>query len=282
MPLGTVFDIKQLAVFDGPGIRTTVFFKGCPLRCRWCHNPEGLAFAPQLMVSSQGCTHCRRCRDVCPSPGNCIRCGRCVTACPMHLRKICGTAYTAKELAGKLRKDELIFQMNGGGVTLSGGEPAAQPEFLLELLKELEGIHRAIETCGYCRPETFHKILSQLDYVIMDIKLADRRQHTFWTGKSNEWILENLKQVKASGRPFVIRVPLIPGVSDTKENLEAVAELIRGAKNLERLELLPYHRTAGAKYGMVDLEYHPGFDEEQEVNVPEGISEAFEIPVRVL
>lgn len=280
--IGTIFDIKQLAVFDGPGIRTTVFMKGCPLRCKWCHNPEGLSFQPQLMVSAQGCKGCGRCKDVCPSPEHCISCGRCVVACPLRLRKISGTEYTAEALAKKLWKDEGIFRMNGGGVTLSGGEPTAQPEFVIELLERLEGIHRAIETCGYCSPKIFSEILKRLDYIMMDIKMVDPEKHKYWTGRSNEKILENLEQVKQSEKPFTARIPLIPGVNDTKENLRMTAQLLKDTSNLERLELLPYHRTAGAKYAMVNLEYNPGFDEEQEVNAAVEIFEDFEIPVKVL
>ncbi|NBK90907.1 glycyl-radical enzyme activating protein [bacterium 1XD21-13] len=279
---GIIFDIKQLAVFDGPGIRTTVFMKGCPLRCKWCHNPEGLSFLPQLMVSTQGCDGCGRCKEVCPSPEHCTACGRCVVACPRHLRKICGTEYTAEALAKKLWKDERIFRMNGGGVTLSGGEPTAQWEFVLELLERLEGIHRAIETCGYCSWEIFAEILNRLDYIIMDIKLADPKKHKYWTGKSNERILANLEQLKCSKKPFTARIPLIPGVNDTKENLRMTAELLKYTDNLERLELLPYHKTAGAKYSMVNLEYAPRFDENQEVNAAVEIFERYEIPVRIL
>lgn len=279
---GTIFDIKQLAVFDGPGIRTTVFMKGCPLRCKWCHNPEGLSFSPQLMVSTQGCTGCGRCKEACPSPERCTACGRCVIACPLRLRKICGTEYTAEALAGKLRRDERIFRMNGGGVTLSGGEPTAQPEFVLELLERLEGIHRAIETCGYCSSDIFDEILKRLDYVIMDIKLADPKKHQYWTGKSNEKILANLEQLKRSQKPFTARIPLIPGVNDTEENLRMTAGMLQNTDSLNRLELLPYHKTAGAKYSMVNLEYTPGFDENREVNAAVEIFERFEIPVKVL
>ncbi len=261
---GVIFDIKQFAVFDGPGIRTTVFLKGCPLRCMWCHNPEGLSFEPQLMVSQNGCTDCGSCRLVCKHPDGCILCGDCVRACPERLRKICGERMTVEELTGKLLRDREYLEMQGGGVTFSGGEPTGQPEFLLNCLKELRTMHRAVETSGYCRTDIFKNIMDELDYIIMDIKIADDEKHKIYTGVSNRTILENLEQVKKSGKPFRIRIPVIPGVNDTEENYRLTAELLKGAENLEMVELLPYHKTAGAKYGMVGRAYAPDFDVDRE------------------
>lgn len=263
---GVIFDIKQFAVFDGPGIRTTVFLKGCPLRCMWCHNPEGLSFVPQLMVSGNGCSHCGRCREVCPSPDHCILCGACISVCPNRLRKICGERVTSEELIARLWKDKDYLASQNGGITFSGGEPTGQPEFLLECLKGLGGMHRAIETSGYCNPEIFKEILGELDYIMMDIKLADEVQHRHYTGVSNRVILENLEYLKQSGKSFRIRIPVIPGVNDTKENYEQTADLLTdaGASQLECVELLPYHKTAGAKYGMVNRVYQPEFDVNQQ------------------
>lgn len=261
---GVIFDIKQFAVFDGPGIRTTVFLKGCPLRCMWCHNPEGLSFEPQLMVSPNGCTDCGSCRRVCKHPDGCILCGDCVRACPARLRKICGERMTAEELTGKLLHDREYLEKQGGGVTFSGGEPTGQPEFLLECLQKLRTMHRAIETSGYCRPGIFKDIMDELDFIIMDIKIADDEKHKMYTGVSNRIILDNLEQVKKSGKPFRIRIPVIPGVNDTEENYRLTAELLEGAKNLEMVELLPYHKTAGAKYSMVGRAYAPEFDVDRE------------------
>lgn len=279
---GVVFDIKQLAVFDGPGIRTTVFLKGCPLRCRWCHNPEGLSFQPQLMVSVNGCLHCGKCKAACRHPEHCISCGECIRACSSHLRRIAGTIYTAEDLANKLLKDKDIFEMNGGGITLSGGEPTSQPAFILELLRRTSSLNRAIETCGYCKPSVFGEILKELDFIQMDLKLIDEKEHLKWTGKSNAMILENFSQVKNSGKPFVIRIPLIPGVNDTEKNLAATAALLRGATNLQRIELLPYHKTAGAKYHMVGKAFDPGFDPEKPVNKDTSAFEAEGIPCLIL
>ena len=232
MTLGTVFSIEEFAIHDGPGIRTTVFLKGCPLRCTWCHNPEGQAFEPETMVKKGE-------------------------------RSICGEIYSPKELAAKLLRNEDIFKMNGGGVTFTGGEPLSQAQFLLEVLEELDGrIHTAIETSGYAPMEVFREVTGKVDLVMMDIKMVDPELHRKWTGKSNSLILNNLNILVASGRPFIARIPLIPGVNDDKENLEATAALLEGTTGLQRVELLPYHKTAGAKYPMVGREYIPGLNTE--------------------
>ena len=201
MKSGTIFSIEEFAVHDGPGIRTAVFLKGCPLRCTWCHNPEGQRFGSELMVK-KGET------------------------------SICGTEYTAEDLAAKLLRNEAIFRMNSGGVTFTGGEPLAQGDFLIAVLEKLKGrIHTAIETSGFAPVETFRAI-----------------------------ILRNLETLIGSGKPFIIRIPLIPGVNDDEANLEATAALLEGAAGLQRVEFLPYHKTAGAKYPMVGRSYNPGFD----------------------
>lgn len=257
---GVVFDIKQFAVFDGPGIRTTVFLKGCPLRCMWCHNPEGLSFSPQLMVSQNGCTRCGICRKACVFPEKCTLCGACVAVCPNRLRKICGEWITASALSDKLLRDLEYLKTQGGGVTFSGGEPTGQTKFLLECLRRLRPMHRAIETCGYCRSDIFKQILGELDYVIFDLKVINEEKHKYYTGVSNRLILENLEELKRSGISFRVRIPVIPGVNDTEDNYRETAQLLKGAEHLEMVELLPYHETAGAKYEMVALKYMPDFD----------------------
>ncbi len=260
MAQGTVFEIRQLAVHDGPGIRTTVFLKGCPLRCSWCHNPEGLSFSPQLMVSANGCTGCGRCRAVCPHPEGCVGCGACVTACPLGLRRMAGVTWTAQALAERLLRDADYLRSVGGGFTFSGGEPTAQPAFLIEALDRLLGSHRAIETSGHCPPAVFAEVLRRVEYVMLDVKLIDPAAHRAHTGQENGLTLANLDALAGCGLPFVVRVPLIPGVTDTDGNLEATAERLRGMERLERVELLPYHVTAGAKYAPAGLDYRPTFD----------------------
>ncbi|WP_343246633.1 glycyl-radical enzyme activating protein [Diplocloster hominis] len=279
---GIIFDIKEFAVFDGPGIRTTVFFKGCPLQCMWCHNPEGMSFAPELMTSPNGCLHCKRCTQVCPSPSKCQVCGKCIEVCPMRLRKICGTAVTPRELAGRLLKDRDFLVKNEGGVTFSGGEPFAQPEFLEACIRELNGLHTCVETSGFCEGERFKRIVGLLQFVIMDIKLVDDERHRYYTGVSNRKILANLEQLKSGNTPYMIRVPLIPGVNDTEKNMEQTAALLTNAGPLVRVELLPYHKTAGAKYGMVGKVYQPGFQTEQRPICHTGPFEKRGIPYKIM
>jgi len=279
---GTIFDIKQFAVFDGPGIRTTVFLKGCPLRCEWCHNPEGLSFAPQLMVSKSACIHCGACEAVCPHPSGCTVCGKCVRACPLGLRRICGKKMKAEELAARLLKDQDYLKKQGGGVTFSGGEPAAQGEFLLECLSLLAPMHKAIETSGYCDPDLFREIIGGLDYIIMDIKHSDDGLHRRYTKVSNQKILMNLELLKKSGKPFRIRIPVIPGINDTEENFRETARLLTDADKLETVELLPYHQTAGAKYEMVGMEYSPSFDTASRPDLNTAIFAEYHIPCKVI
>jgi pyruvate formate lyase activating enzyme len=279
---GLIFDIKQFAVFDGPGIRTTVFFKGCPLKCQWCHNPEGISFCPELMVSHHSCMHCGRCAAVCDKPEKCTACGSCVDVCPLHLRKITGTWYTAAELAEILLRDKDFLQMNQGGITLSGGEPLAQAEFAYELLGELMGLHTVIETSGCCNGEIFKHVVSRVDYVIMDIKIVDPDLHKRYTGVDNKRILDNLERLKTSDKPFTIRIPIIPGVNDTDTNLTQTALLLRGSYNLQKVELLPYHTTAGAKYAMLGKSYCPDFNPDGMPNCNTEIFHSMEIPCEVL
>lgn len=281
MKKGTIFDLKEFAVYDGPGLRQTVFLKGCPLRCNWCHNPEGLRVEPQLMVSTPSCTGCGRCKEVCKHE-TCIACGECVAVCPLHLRRIAGQVMTSQELAGLILENSDYYAQYGGGVTFSGGEPLLQAEFLLEVLSLLPGVHKAIETSGFTDEETFRRVVEQLDYVIMDIKLFDEELHRKYTGVSNSKILANAKQLCAGGKPFVIRIPVIPGVNDNEENYRRTAEWIAGAKMLEQVELLPYHKTAGAKYTMVGEKYRPLFDTDQKVQILQNIFREYGIRSSVL
>lgn len=278
---GTIFDIEEFAVFDGPGIRTTVFLKGCPLRCNWCHNPEGLQRQPQRMVS-QLCIHCGACRQVCPSPEKCIGCGKCREVCPRGCISIAGKTWTAKALAEKLAQNADILKLNGGGVTFSGGECTMQPEFLLEMRKLLPDMHMAIETCGHCDSGTFARLVEAMDLVIMDIKHTDPALHKYYTGVDNHRIRWNLQILKESGIPFLIRVPVIPGVNDTPENMQTTARWIAGAENLLGVELLPYNTAAGAKYRSLGETYQPRFDPQKPPRLfPECFRE-LGIPVKIL
>lgn len=248
--IGTIFDIKEMAVHDGPGIRTTVFFKGCPLRCRWCHNPEGLSFEPQLMYKDIRCIDCKNCQKKCQHH-ECQPFGRCIHACPENCLEIAGKRVEAKSLADELRKSADVLGDSFGGFTFSGGEPLAQPEFLLEIIEELKDYHLCIETSGFADSEIFKSIVDKLDFVIMDIKLVDGDAHKKHTGVDNKLILQNFEYLRKCGKPYIVRTPIIPDITDTSENLKAIEEIIGNSK----WEKLPFNAAAGAKYRMLGMEY---------------------------
>lgn len=248
--IGTIFDIKEFTIHDGPGSRTTVFLKGCPLRCKWCHNPEGLEKKVQLMYQGTFCTHCGQCRIPCQHE-ECRPFGRCIHACVNGCLRVAGKPMTSEELAQQLLKNQRILEAMNGGITVSGGEPLLQGEFVWELTQHLKGIHKAIQTSGYADAETYQKVISQFDYVMQDIKLADPQMHKKYTGVDNSKILKNIEWLKKSGKSFVFRVPLIPEITDTEENLRAIAKIAEDYP----VELMPYNEFAGAKYTMLDMEY---------------------------
>ena len=258
---GVVFDIKEFAVFDGPGIRTTVFMKGCPLRCMWCHNPEGLSARPQLMVSRAACTHCGACARVCPHPDACTACGACVPMCRAGLRKIAGTRWTAEALAKRLQRDADVYALSGGGVTFSGGEPLMQWDFVSEVIGRLDGVHTAIETSGYAPDAVFAGAMARCDLILMDWKVSDPALHRRYTGVDQAPIRRHAQQLAAGDTPFILRMPIIPGVNDNAAHFETAAGIVRGAKALVRVDVLPYQRAAGAKYEMVGMRYAPDFEE---------------------
>ena len=279
---GTIFDIKEFAVFDGPGIRTTVFMKGCPLRCQWCHNPEGLKPEPQLTVSPASCLHCGKCAAHCPTPGRCTACGTCVPVCRKGAIRIVGERVKASEAAARVLRHARVLNMNGGGVTFSGGEALLQPDFVLAVRARLDGLHAAIETSGYAPGDVFVRVAARMDLVMLDIKHADPAAHRRWTGVDNAPILENLDRLKALGVPFRARVPVIPGVNDSAANFEATARLLADAPRLECVELLRYNRSAGAKYGLLGRRYAPCFDEQAEPNMDTEIFAGYGIKAVIL
>lgn len=247
---GIIFDIKEFSIHDGPGGRTTVFMKGCPLRCRWCHNPEGLESKPQIMKKHNLCTHCGRCETGCDHE-ECKPLGICIHACPNGCLSVSGKLVDSVELAEKLKKDKDIFKNLNGGVTVSGGEPLVQADFVCDLADNLNGIHKAIQTSGYADEEIYKRVISKFDYVMQDIKLVDEKEHIRYTGVSNKKILKNIEWLKQSGKEFVLRCPQIPGITDTKENIEAVSRIADGFK----IEFLKYNDLAGAKYEMLGMQY---------------------------
>jgi pyruvate formate lyase activating enzyme len=233
---GIVFDVREFTIHDGPGIRTTVFLKGCPLHCMWCHNPEGLSKNSQVMQSPTGA-------------------------------RLVGRTYSPQELAALLNRQSGILKANEGGVTFSGGEPLLQAQFIAEVIDLLDDLHIVLDTSGYGRAQDFQMLLERVDLVYYDLKLVDRDAHRSYTGSSNRRILHNLKLLSASGVPFVIRVPLVPGVTDTPRNLSAIARVVHALPGLLSVHLLPYNQAAGAKYGPLGLEFHPEYDETSRVNV---------------
>ena len=279
---GVIFEVREFCLHDGPGIRTTVFFKGCPLRCAWCQNPEGLSFEPQLLVNAARCNACGACMRVCPSPDACTACGACVAVCPQGCRRVCGRRVTAEALAAELNAKADFFQAYGGGITFSGGEPLAQPDFLVELAGRLRPVHLAVETSGYAAPDAYRRAVEAVDLVLQDLKHPDPGQHARFTGADPQPIFENLAWLKASGRPFIARIPLIPGVNDAPETLARFAELLRGPSGLQRVELLPYHLTAGAKYALVGKAYAPPFDERAPLAPDLSVFEAHGLSCRVM
>lgn len=279
MAKGIIFDVKEFTVQDGPGIRTTVFLKGCPLRCKWCHNPEGMDSRRQLMVTGNGCTHCGKCQVKCQHK-ECAGLGRCIKACPNGLVKAVGKEVNAEELAGELRVQSDFFE--NSGVTISGGEPTMQPLFLLDLLQHLEGIHTIVETCGYVSSSVFEKVVYSCSMVYLDIKHMDGKRHKELTGVDNRVIQENLDFLIHSGEEFVVRIPLIPGYNDEEENMAALAQKLKGAGNIQYVEFLPYNTFTGAKYVMAGMEY--GLKEldkkKHSYHLPEQIFSAYGIPFK--
>lgn len=252
---GTIFDIKEFTVHDGPGIRSTIFLKGCPLRCIWCHNPEGLSSAPQLMITQNGCTGCGLCRKPCDHP-RCQGLGRCAFRCPQGLVKIAGERVEAKDLADRMLRQREFFESSGGGVTISGGEPLFQPAFLMELLERLAPLHRLIETSGYAPEEVFRQAAERCEHVFLDIKHPDDAVHRRVTGVSNKQILKNLSYLKQSGLPYTIRIPLIPGINDDPAVIRQIAGLLKGERGaLQRVEFMPYNPFAPAKYEMTGMPF---------------------------
>lgn len=247
---GIIFDIKEMAVHDGPGIRTTVFLKGCPLRCVWCHNPEGLTSQKQLMYKEARCRKCGLCRNAC-SHAECIPYGRCIHACPENCLEIVGREIDASHLARELQETALVLGDSFGGFTFSGGEPLAQYPFIAEIMNLLPEYSFCMETSGYAQEAIFRDAISRMDYVIMDLKLADDSTHRRYTGVSNGPILRNLEILRSSGKPCCIRTPLIPGITDTAENLDAIQKLVGDLPH----ELLPYNPVGEAKYKMLGISY---------------------------
>jgi pyruvate formate lyase activating enzyme len=262
-PAGIVFDIQHFSLHDGPGIRSTVFFKGCPLACRWCANPESQSPQPQLMYFTHLCAACGNCVKACPNramslvgdgvrfdPSRCSACGACVPGCLRGARNVSGKRLGIREISDEVRQHWRIFQQSGGGVTVGGGEPLAQRDFLLALLTELHdeaGLSTCLDTCAKAPWPVLERMLPHLDLVLLDIKHIDDEKHREWTGSGNADILSNARKLTESRCAVLVRVPLIPGFNDADGELYDIADFLAGT-GLKRVEIMPYHALGLGKY----------------------------------
>lgn len=252
----TIFDIQRNSFVDGPGIRTTVFFKGCNLRCKWCHNPESQESEKQMMFYKDKCTVCGRCREVCPNQLNkCVFCGKCELLCAADARKICGKEYTVDEVFSEIVKDKSFYETSEGGVTFSGGECMLQIDFLCEILEKCKenGIHTAVDTAGNVPWAYFERILKYTDLFLYDIKIFDAKKHKQYTGADNKVILDNLQKLFECGANVWIRIPVISGVNDTEEEMRKIKEFLKPYSPL-KLELLCYHKMGEHKYDALNMQ----------------------------
>lgn len=259
--LGRTFEIKRFAVHDGDGIRTTLFLKGCPLKCVWCHNPEGIDGAPQLAYYDNKCIGCGGCTAVCPQGAHkltdgvhtfdraaCVACGRCTDVCIGDALKLYGKRMTVEDVLPLLLEDKMFYEQSGGGVTISGGECLLQPDFCAALLKALKenGIHTAVDTCGFVPREAIDKVLPYTDIFLYDLKAIDEAVHVRCTGQSNRLILDNLRYIDACGKPIEIRIPYVPDFNDGE--IPAMAAFLAELTHVTAVKVLPYHNYAGSKY----------------------------------
>lgn len=267
-PIGRVFNIMRFSLHDGPGIRTTVFLKGCPLQCSWCHNPESQSAAPEVMYASGRCVHCGDCVEHCPhgalswrgrpvrEAGKCRSCGTCVDACPSGARHLAGQSMSVNQLVDVIRRDAVFFEESGGGVTFSGGEPFMQPEFLKAIIAACKqhGMHVAVDTCGFVPTGTLLDTGDAVDLFLYDIKAVNDSRHRQITGVSNQLILANLECLVQHGAAIILRMPVIPGLNDDPENIDHALCLMSKLK-LRKLDLLPYHEIGTDKYSRLGRNY---------------------------
>ena len=269
MSEGVIFDIKKYAIHDGPGIRTTVFFKGCPLACRWCHNPEGISVAPQRIYRPERCVSCGECIQVCPQkvmartadgitrePAKCNLCQTCAEHCPSEAVEFAGHRVTVAEVIRQIEKDTAFYDQSGGGITLSGGEPLMQPEFLMALLEACEDLdlHRTVDTTGYSEAAVLLQVAQKTDLFLYDLKIMDANKHRDFTGVSNQRILDNLKMLSENKARIQVRIPIIPGINDDVDNIHRTANFVATLPGIKLITILPFHNSARGKYSRIGME----------------------------
>ena len=276
MTIGIIFDIIHYAIHDGPGIRSTVFFKGCSLQCQWCHNPEGIHTEPEIFLRNEKCpSECRFCISACPNgairrnKGSievdlslCDLCSECEEACVYGALEIIGRKVSVKDVIGELEKDSLFYEESQGGVTFSGGEPFEQPIFLNALLDKAKSkdLHTTVDTCGYFNPNLLANFDRKVDLFLYDLKMIDDEKHKKYTGKSNSLILDNLRRLMANGHRVAVRIPLIAGINDDDNNIEKTVEYLKTLNHIEQINLLPYHSGGSLKQKRLGKkQLHAGF-----------------------
>jgi pyruvate formate lyase activating enzyme len=267
---GLVFNIQRFSVNDGPGIRTTVFLKGCPLHCKWCHNPESISPDEQLVLRADRCVRCGECFTLCKNhavrrvDGSfstvrdvCVECGECIEVCNAEAREIAGKEMTEAEVMKEVEKDVIFYEQSGGGASFSGGEPLLQHEFLRALLQACreKGIHTVVDTTGFTSPEILKSVSTFVDLFLFDLKTLDDQKHREYTGASNSLILGNLKRLAEWGKEVIVRIPIIPGVNDDPAGIRNSGAFVASLGNVSEIHLLPYHTIGVEKYKRLGMEY---------------------------